>query len=275
MSVTYYHTKVKDYRNGVQQFIRYVNPIVIGKPKKLSIHRADDSEIEKLLFEMLGDPIPEKSIEAQIEAKKHSKKSSISRTKNNIYDLAQCNEWQWFITLTFDPLQVNRQDYTSCSRLVKMFLDETRRISNGNFKYLGVPEYHADGVSFHFHFIFSGIDDTHFTYSHDDGYNQIYNLAKYSYGFTTATRIRDTHKVSGYITKYITKTITDNLSGKKRYWSSRNLLRPKVHLIKEHIDLDFLPIPTYSNEISITTSRYSNHINYDIIDFNKTMEVFE
>lgn len=36
------------------------------------------------------------------EAEEHSKQVSLSSTKNRIYNIARSNDWEWFITLTFD-----------------------------------------------------------------------------------------------------------------------------------------------------------------------------
>lgn len=61
------------------------------------------------------------------------------------------------------------------------------------------------------------------------GGEKIYNIdtKSFKYGFTTATKIRDTDKVSNYITKYITKKLVCMTKGRHRYLYSKNLEKPK------------------------------------------------
>ena len=62
----------------------------------------------------------------------------------------------------------------------------------------------------------------------------IYNITDWSYGFTTATKVLDTGRVSSYITKYITKSVDEHLKEKRRYYYSRN-----CHIAEEeHFLLD-------------------------------------
>lgn len=273
MSITFYKSKIKDYGNGVQQIINYDKPIIMGQTKEYRPPRDVNQEIYELLEQVQeGNKTMEeaKLIATQlIKNSKRYKQRNDTRAKNKVYDLVQGNTWEWFITLTFDKKKINRTDYDECSKAVKYFLDETRRISNGNFKYIGLPEYHDDGVSFHFHFLFSGIDDTHFIYSHTNGTDQIYNLGSYPFGFSTATKIRDTAKASGYIVKYITKTISDNLKGKKRYWASRNLNKPDEYTLEEYCDTSEMPMPVHEKVITVDTPQYKNKITYQIFDLRK------
>lgn len=60
------------------------------------------------------------------------------------------------------------------------------------------------------------------------------NITDWSYGFTTATKVLDTGRVSSYITKYITKSVDEHLKEKRRYYYSRN-----CHIAEEeHFLLD-------------------------------------
>lgn len=55
-------------------------------------------------------------------------------------------------------------------------------------------------------------------------------------GFSTATRVTDTYKVSNYVTKYITKDLCSVASGKQRYFVSKTIPKPKTFTAL--IDLD-------------------------------------
>lgn len=50
-------------------------------------------------------------------------------------------------------------------------------------------------------------------------------------GFTQASRVVDTHRVSGYICKYMTKDTAEHIKGRRRFLCSNNLNKPdKVYL---------------------------------------------
>lgn len=190
----YYNVRVKSFPDGTKQYM-YSDR---GKQKGY--------EFEKR--EKTGQSVERKERE------------NMSRAVQKVYDLARSNEFDWFITMTFDSQKVDRYDYESCAEALKRFTDILWH--NGN-KWLIVPEQHKDGA-FHFHGLVSG--DLDVTY-HKDG---IYNLNNYKYGFTTATRIKDPKRVSTYIAKYLTKEITVP-KGRKRYWASRGLQKPTEEFV--------------------------------------------
>ncbi|MDE6318222.1 MAG: hypothetical protein K2M22_00605, partial [Lachnospiraceae bacterium] len=91
----------------------------------------------------------------------------------------------------------------------------------------------------------------------------IYNIMNWKWGFTTATRVYDTERVSSYITKYITKETGLFLKEKHRYYASRNInrARPQYFIVDEE---DFLK--TYGASItyckSVTISEAYQQVNY-------------
>ena len=172
---------------------------------------------------------------------------SLSRTKRKIYDLARSNIWDWFVTFTFDSKKVDRYDYDSCVSKLSKWFNNLKRSSPG-LAYLVVPERHKDGA-WHFHGLFSGLDEDEVVWSgryvvkrvRGAGRSRfiktsekIYQIGRYKLGWMTATRVRHKDRVTSYITKYVTKDMLDGLYGRKRYWSSRNLLVPS----EEVFDLD-------------------------------------
>lgn len=156
--------------------------------------------------------------------KERSAKVSMSRTVNRVYHLARSNVWDWFFTLTFDPVKVNSFDYDACTKKLKGWLDGIRRVSP-DLRYLIVPEKHESG-RFHFHGLFAGCENISFEESghYTQSGETIYNIGEYQLGFSTATRVKDNSKVVKYISKYITKDLCAVSYGKKRYWASRNLV---------------------------------------------------
>lgn len=150
---------------------------------------------------------------------------SVNRSKRKIYEYARCAHWDWFVTFTFSPEKVNRYNFEECSRVIRKWLNNQRR-NAPNLYYLLVPEMHKDGA-WHFHGLLANTGNIKFI---DSGIIQkghkIYNMSKWSLGFTTATAVDNIYKVSTYIGKYITKELCEATSGKQRYYVSQNLPKP-------------------------------------------------
>lgn len=169
----------------------------------------------------------------------HSFFVSRNRTKQKIYNYARSNKWEWFFTFTFNPKIVDSFNYDELTEIMHdwlRFMGDHNKSSQ--LKYLIVPELHKSG-RWHFHGLFSGLDCNvwKLTYS---GHNIvrkyvlngkvhykktddfIFNISGFPYGWTTATMVSDTKRVSHYIVKYVTKDMEGILKGKKRYWVSRS-----------------------------------------------------
>lgn len=169
----------------------------------------------------------------------HIQEVSMKRTKKKVYDYAKCNEWDYFVTFTFDKKKVDRYDYEECSKKLSKWFNNLKR-SSPALSYLVVPEQHKDGA-WHFHGLVAGLSEREVVWSgkyvvkrvktgsrsrfvRTD--RKIYRIGKYRLGWMTATEIEDKQKVISYITKYVTKDMMKGLYGKKRYWCSKNLLLP-------------------------------------------------
>lgn len=170
----------------------------------------------------------------------HVRETSMKRTRSKVYNYAKCNDWEWFVTFTFNSEKVDRYDYDSCTKKLTNWFDRLRRFSPG-LSYVVVPEHHKDGA-WHFHGLFAGLNDSEIVWTGKHVIKKvckkgcrtrfvrtdqkIYKIGRYRLGWMTATKIQDKQKVISYITKYITKDMMAGLSGKKRYWASKNLLLP-------------------------------------------------
>lgn len=157
--------------------------------------------------------------------------SSVNRTKNKIYEIARSNKWEYFITLTFNPQKVNSKNYEYVKDLVSEYFHKERKVNAPDLKYLIVPELHSDGKKYHFHGVLADIGKIPMIDSGRTTTDEktIYNIGTFSYGFTTATKVQDTRKVSAYITKYITKDLCIATENRRRYLNSNNCARPVVH----------------------------------------------
>lgn len=262
-----YNVKIKDYRNGQVQTRMYSHLVYTGKKEK-----PEQEELESNPFD--GQPTKEVSDFDELEKERErSLYVSMKRAKGKIYDYSRANIWDWFVTLTFAPDKVNRYDYTDCTKKLSKWLNNMKRDSTTDFKYIVVPERHKDGA-FHFHGLFAGCESLGITFS---GHftktgEKIYNIGSYKLGFTTATKVRQNEAVTKYITKYTTKDLMEHIKGKKKYWASRNLNLPVETTLSledvEKQDLhniltdDCLYYKSCMYEVGLTTHnvRYYEHI---------------
>lgn len=162
---------------------------------------------------------------------KLSQFKSIQRTKRIITDYVHCNDFDLFVTFTFDPKKVNRYDLTATYlRMQRWLMVQSRKAKEADlqFKYIIVPEQHKDGA-IHFHALLHGYSfKLKQTNVIQDG-RRVYNIPSYRWGFTSATKIPPDEKqrAINYASKYITKDMT-TLPNKRRYWASKNLAKPVV-----------------------------------------------
>lgn len=167
--------------------------------------------------------------------------SSISRAKRVILELALCNDWKYFCTFTIAGAKYNRQDLKSWNKKFKQWLRDQRKKFGRPFRFVLVPEQHADG-SWHMHGLF---DDSptliSFRELYDRGENIPLKLVKGGYfnwpdyqkkfGFCSFGEIRNRVAVAFYITKYISKSLSETCMpvGMDLYSSSDGLNRASLH----------------------------------------------
>lgn len=203
---------------------------------------------------------------------KRSIQVSRNRAKNMIYDYARSNDFQYFVTLTFNPDLVDSFNYSEVSTKLSQWLNNIRKRYAPDLHYLFVPELHRSG-RYHFHGLLADIGNMRLDDSGmytPDG-KIIYNLGNYNLGFTTATEITDKQRTATYIGKYITKELSGHIRGKKHYWVSRNLNLPLEEcltvdeLVEMGIDRDFLE----------NNSIYSKVVEYDVDGQHRKVSYYE
>lgn len=207
MGLTFYNIRYKDYNNGLYQLTHFHTPIALGFTKSNST----------ILYTQTLDK------------KEQNIYRSMLRTKQKIYDYCMSNNWEYFLTITFDQNKVDRYNYLDVSKKLSKLLNNIKTRKCNDLKYILVPEYHKDNA-IHFHCLLSNINGLTFV---DSGKrttsNQIiYNISDFNLGFTSAINVFDSRGISNYITKYITKDLTINLFGKRKYWVSKNLDIPLI-----------------------------------------------
>lgn len=274
-------------------------------------------------------------IKSDMEKEERSINTSLSRTKQKVYDLAYSNDWSLFVTLTFDDKKLAKKygvgawDYDACVKALHSFFTMLKR-NYPQVAYLGVGEHHhtfyntmngdvveydgkvfkdkdynvllnkqnrtlqeqemidrvLDGTykrRFHFHFLFNNFPMEKLI---DGGKRTskgqvVYNLLNYKLGFTEATMIQSLQGSQYYITKYISKDLVGVSKGKKRYWASQNLNKPKESTcildIEEKKELqeeliDTIETSTRIKDIKVENDNFTNTIHKYII---KDWEVYK
>lgn len=168
---------------------------------------------------------------------------SAHRSRNALYDICRCNDFQYFVTWTFDKEKIDRLDDNKVKRKFTQFQNYLRK-KFPQMYYVAVPEYHKDG-GLHFHLLIGGVTmeelkavparyekrrgrhkkgDLIFKHGH-----QIFNVERWKFGYSTLSVIANGEASKHYICKYISKQhYDDRFFGKRRYYVSNNIKRPIV-----------------------------------------------
>lgn len=206
-------------------------------------------------------------------------KNSSNRSKDTMYGYVQANEWEYFVTLTFSPEEVNRYDDEAVKYLWQLFRQKCQ-YHNPDCKILAVPERHEIeeeyvGVFYHgalhFHVLMSDID---LLFSpainiktgkpiYDRLDNPIFKVNSWDFGFSTASVMpKDNNylRVANYLVKYITKS--DNIGyNQKRYYHTHNLkFKNKMVVMTTEEDLEsdeFGGLVKVKDNDKITVYRFS------------------
>ena len=210
-----YNTKIIDY--GDYLHIQYYDRTLSRVDFPDYIQKQFDQDEKDTIINDLKVDSEEKQV--------HNIKTSLNRSKNNLYRIARSNEWDLFITITFDQKLTDSSNFEEVSKKITTFLNNLRKRGSPDLKYLIVPELHKDKQHYHFHGLISNapsldlVDSGHV----DKAGDIIYNIYNWKIGFTTAMKIKSQAAVRNYIGKYITKDLMQKLKYKKRYFASKNV----------------------------------------------------
>ena len=226
-----YNLKVYEYADSVQ--LRLYNQSLTYDEKVPSVPLIEPVEpMEKVHTSELSE-----------ERKEKSALSSMSRTVSSIYEISRANTWEYFVTFTFNRNLIDSSDYDLLAEKVSKWFNNLRSRYAPDLKYLIVPELHKDGIHYHFHAVISNVGNICFV---DSGVKKkghtIYNLDNWKFGFTTASKVLDSGRISSYITKYITKDLCANTLNRRRYWVSRSTVSKPI---EEYFNIDFDNIDDY------------------------------
>jgi len=149
---------------------------------------------------------------------------SIIRTRSKIYELAMCNDWEFFVTLTLDKRKYDRMDLKRYRVDLAQFIRNYNRKHKINIKYLLIPEEHKDRA-WHMHGLLMGLPRAHLKVN-ENGYLDWFAYRD-KFGYISIDEIRNKEATSRYITKYITKNLESCVKevGAHMYYCSRGLKR--------------------------------------------------
>lgn len=183
-------------------------------------------------------PVSPNKVRARIEVidektkvqKQRSREKSMQRARSKIRRLVNANAWKWkrqnnsiyipkFVTFTFAD---NIQDTKIANEIFSKFIKRLNYYeSNGTktsfLKYVVVTEFQGRGA-IHYHVIFFNLE-----YFWGDDLRTIWRV-----GIVHIRNIDNVSNAGAYVCKYMYKGFEDTrLDGKKRYFSSRELIKPR------------------------------------------------
>lgn len=164
---------------------------------------------------------------------------SLSRARRVVFEIALCNRWDWFCTVTLDQEKMDRYDLKKFQTALSQKIRDWRKVyrkrgHEEKVEFLLVPEQHQDGA-WHMHGLLRGIPDDALSefvpgkhpqrlcgkgYLNWDDYSQ-------HFGFCSLGRIKNPVACAYYIAKYITEDLNERKSelGSHLYYASQGLSR--------------------------------------------------
>ena len=199
------------------------------------------------------DPDPERSTALTEEERQANIRRACRRAQINVFDIAICNKFDLFSTLTFAPDKVDRESYDETYHALKVWL--SNRVQRKGLKYVAVPEYHPTSkTAIHFHMLSNSypvdlVDSGHWRHE-----QKVYNIPSWQQGFSTAQYISGDKAIdfcSKYISAYMTKSGGQKIGG-RYYLSGGQLVRP-TYVYGDSIE-ELLPaahlVPKFERNIS-------------------------
>jgi hypothetical protein len=184
--------------------------------------------------------------------------SSLSRSKSTIFEIALCNKWEYYVTMTLNPDIHNREDLQNYKKKLSKWLNNYMSAHDTAIKYLLIPELHRDGKSWHIHGFMCNIPSnvlTEYKITEKLPHKMLLALSKgrkiyhwhdyaLSFGYITLEHIVNMEAVAKYVTKYITKSVDSSKVeyNKHLFYCSKGLKRAETIYkgeLTKNLDSDF------------------------------------
>lgn len=227
------HTNRMIYNVKIIKCGDYIQMYKFANDKSKNDNNWDDNRISKINIKNIDTDNLYKNNEL-----KSILLSNAIRSNLNCQRLCKANKdsWETFITLTFSN---NITDLSYANKKFSSWISNVRKLKK-DFKYIAVPEFQKRGAV-HYHILSNlGSNDTKIIYlqkvkkGNAKKCDQLYDVKYWPHGYARVDFVKsDYKKIYSYICKYMTKDIDNKLFGKKRYFFSQNLIKPK----EEYLDL--------------------------------------
>ena len=150
--------------------------------------------------------------------------NNIVRARSTVLELAMCNPWEYFVTLTLNQKKYDRYNLDKYIKDLGQFIRDQRKKYKSDIKYLLIPEQHKDGA-WHMHGFLHGLTSD-MLQKNERGYMDWVDYCK-KFGNCSIGKIEYKDRASIYITKYVTKDYTKSVTklNAKMYYCSRGLQR--------------------------------------------------
>lgn len=207
--------------------------------------------------------------------------NNICRARNKILEYVLCNDFVFFVTLTLNPKNYDRNNLKQFNHDLSIFIRDYNKRKNADIKYLFIPEQHEDGT-WHMHGFVMGLPYDRLELFDLYGYRPLppyivkklkknellYNFPAYEkkFGYNIFEPIRNKKAAVFYMSKYLIKDVSRNVTelGSHLYYCSKGL--KKAEIIKEGQFLDSEFNFDFSNE-------YGGQSFYDILSDKELEEI--
>lgn len=184
---------------------------------------------------------------------------NLNRSRQAVFDIALMNDFDYFVTFTFNPKIVDSSNYDLVHSVLKDWLHKQRKKYKSDFRYLIVAELHKSG-RIHFHGlvsdVFTMVDSGTVLCEQFDkpikldkavslnivDFRTVYNVFDWMFGFSTAIKFEKvddgyigTTAIAKYLVKYITKDDTKILP---HYYYAGGKLNREVPTFYYFVDYD-------------------------------------
>lgn len=238
-----------------------------------TIRKYNDHTYKLTVFKTPVDTMPElQNRRARGTANDKKLDNNISRTRSMIYDIVASNSWDYFVTLTINGGKYNREDLKKYEKDLSKMITNYNSYNKTAIRFIFIPEFHADGKSYHLHGLMSGIPDKclkRFTLDMNipeyisnklkEG-KEVFSWKQYEerFGYCVLEPVQYPDAVQAYMTKYITADLANTVQelNAHAYFCSRGLNRSKViyrgeissTYFKADFENDFVVFATFKTE---------------------------
>ena len=164
-------------------------------------------------------------------------RQSVQRARARVKELALCNDWEYFVTLTLSETKQDRYSLSDWAKDFGVWIGNYNRKYGTKLRYIVIPEMHKNGA-WHGHGLLGGVASESLCIN-EHGYLDM-PYYRNRFGWINLSKIKDKNRVSNYIAKYITKAQGgENIEkGKHLFYTSRGLAGKEFECFVE-VDASF------------------------------------